>query len=69
VSVLLGFRKLRRMVTHTIARWRHEIPWMSLYFSTAVWTSLTLAASAWCGIFCRAIACGPLPQSRCGVRL
>jgi hypothetical protein len=26
-----------------IAEWREEIPWMSLYFSVAVWTSLALA--------------------------
>jgi hypothetical protein len=29
-------------VTHDIAQWRDEIPWMSLYFSTAVWSSLLL---------------------------
>jgi hypothetical protein len=32
----------RWIVTHDIASWRQEIPWMSLYFSTAVWTSLLL---------------------------
>ena len=32
----------RWIVTHAIARWHHEIPWMSLYFSVAVWTSLLL---------------------------
>jgi len=32
----------RWVVTHNVARWRHEIPWMSLYFSVAVWTSLLL---------------------------
>jgi hypothetical protein len=30
------------IVTYDIARWRHEIPWMSLYFSVAVWMSLAL---------------------------
>ena len=30
------------VVTHSIAQWRGEIPWMSLYFSVAVWTSLLL---------------------------
>ena len=30
------------IVTHDIARWRHEIPWMSLYFSVAVWMSIAL---------------------------
>jgi hypothetical protein len=32
------------VVTHDIADWRQEIAWMSLYFSMAVWTSLTLAS-------------------------
>ncbi|HEX4410038.1 MAG TPA: hypothetical protein VH206_14795 [Xanthobacteraceae bacterium] len=32
----------RWVVTHDIADWRFEIPWMSLYFSVAVWTSLAL---------------------------
>ncbi len=32
----------RWIVTHAIARWHHEIPWMSLYFSVAVWLSLLL---------------------------
>ena len=30
------------VVTHNVARWQQEIPWMSLYFSVAVWTSLLL---------------------------
>jgi hypothetical protein len=34
----------RWVVTHNIARWDQEIPWMSLYFSVAVWTSLLLGA-------------------------
>jgi hypothetical protein len=33
----------RWIVTHDIASWRDEIAWMSLYFSTAVWSSLALA--------------------------
>jgi hypothetical protein len=32
----------RWAVTHDIAQWRDEIPWMSLYFSAAVWSSLSL---------------------------
>jgi hypothetical protein len=32
----------RWIVTYDITRWRHEIPWMSLYFSVAVWMSLAL---------------------------
>jgi hypothetical protein len=32
----------RWVVTHDIARWQQEIPWMSLYFSVAVWMSLAL---------------------------
>ncbi len=34
----------RWVVTHNIARWKEEIPWMSLYFSMAVWTSLALGS-------------------------
>ena len=30
------------MVTHEIAEWKDEIPWMSLYCSAAVWASLAL---------------------------
>ena len=33
----------RWVVTYDIARWRNEIPWMSLYFSVAVWMSLALS--------------------------
>jgi hypothetical protein len=32
----------RWIVTHDLAEWRQEIPWMSLYFSAAVWASLAL---------------------------
>jgi hypothetical protein len=32
----------RWVVTRDFARWQDEIPWMSLYFSVAVWTSLAL---------------------------
>ncbi len=32
----------RRVVTWDIAQWHDEIPWMSLYFSAAVWSSLML---------------------------
>lgn len=32
----------RWVVTHDISDWKQEIPWMSLYFSFAVWTSLIL---------------------------
>jgi hypothetical protein len=39
-----GFRDVstRWVVTHDLAAWRDEIPWMSLYFSMAVWASLAL---------------------------
>jgi hypothetical protein len=33
---------VRWVVTHDMAEWRDEIPWMSLYFSAAVWASLAL---------------------------
>ena len=34
----------RWVVTHDLAHWKEEIPWMSLYFSAAVWGSLALCA-------------------------
>ncbi len=37
-----GLRDLnsRWIVSHSIIDWRQEIPWMTLYFSFAVWTSI-----------------------------
>jgi hypothetical protein len=32
----------RRVVTFDLAQWQPEIPWMSLYFSVAVWCSIAL---------------------------
>src|SRR5262245_56703858 len=32
----------RWVVTHDFAQWKHEIAWMSLYFTAAVWASLAL---------------------------
>ena len=57
-SYLEGLRDatVRWVVTHDIAQWREEIPWMSLYFSAAVWASLILCA-------CSAFA-GYLPRYR-----
>ena len=42
LGLLAGLHDLagRWIVTQDIARWRDEIPWMSLYFSIAVWASL-----------------------------
>lgn len=34
--------RTRWVVTHDFAHWKDEIPWMSLYFSAAVWASLAL---------------------------
>jgi hypothetical protein len=34
----------RWVVTHDLAEWKDEIPWMSVYFSGAVWASLALCA-------------------------
>ena len=31
-------------MTHSLAEWKDEIAWMSLYFSAAVWASLALCA-------------------------
>ena len=46
--------RFRWIVTHDIAEWKDEIPWMSLYFSVAVWASLALC-------ICYAFA-GDLPR-------
>jgi hypothetical protein len=32
----------RRVVSHRWADWKHEVGWMSLYFSVAVWMSISL---------------------------
>jgi hypothetical protein len=32
----------RRVVSHRWADWRHEVAWMTLYFSVAVWLSISL---------------------------
>ena len=50
--------RFRWIVTHDIAEWKDEIPWMSLYFSVAVWASLALC-------ICYAFA-GDLPRWRAG---
>jgi hypothetical protein len=44
LGLLEGIRDAgsRWVVTHDLAQWREEIPWMSLYFSAAVWGSLAL---------------------------
>ena len=44
LSPLEGLRdvSVRWVVTHDLAEWKDEIPWMSLYFSAAVWASLAL---------------------------
>jgi hypothetical protein len=44
----------RRHVTFAWEAWRPEIPWMSLYFSVAVWSSIALVHSP-----------GLIPRSRC----
>jgi hypothetical protein len=44
LTLLEGVRdaSTRWVVTRDLAQWKDEIPWMSLYFSTAVWASLAL---------------------------
>ena len=37
-----GDAQRRRIVTRRFEDWRHEIPWMSLYFSAGVWISIAL---------------------------
>jgi hypothetical protein len=49
LSPLEGLRDVsfRWVVTHDISEWKDEIPWMSLYFSAAVWSSLALCVACW----------------------
>jgi hypothetical protein len=49
ISPMEGLRDVssRWVVTHDIAEWKDEIPWMSLYFSAAVWASLALCVVCW----------------------
>lgn len=44
LGLLEGIRDaaFTRIVTHDFRHWRQEIPWMSLYFTVAVWMSLGL---------------------------
>ena len=44
LSIGAGWRDAvrRRIVTYGVEDWREEIPWMTLYFSTGVWVSLSL---------------------------
>jgi len=46
LGLIAGLHDLatRWVVTRDIADWRDEIAWMTLYFSSAVWASLTLSA-------------------------
>jgi hypothetical protein len=37
----------RRFITFEWDQWRTEIPWMSLYFSVAVWASIALVHAPW----------------------
>lgn len=44
MNPLEGLRdvSVRWIVTYDLAEWKDEIPWMTLYFSAAVWASLAL---------------------------
>lgn len=46
LNLAAGFHDVadRLVVARDFRDWRHEIPWMTLYFSVAVWASLALAA-------------------------
>lgn len=47
---------IRWVVTHDFAQWKDEIPWMSFYFSAAVWASLALCV--FCAFENDLIRCG-----------
>jgi hypothetical protein len=49
----------RRVVTWDIAVWREEIPWMTFYFTVAVWFSLAL-----CTVSFRSAAVEPFLRRR-----
>ena len=68
---LEGLRDVSRrwVVTRDLAEWKDEIPWMSLYFSAAVWSSLALCVCYSLGITCRAIGRKRRPRSRRRPRL
>jgi hypothetical protein len=61
LSPLEGLRdvNVRWIVTHNIAEWREEIPWMSLYFSAAVWSSLALCVCYSCEDYLTRLLAGP----------
>jgi hypothetical protein len=44
-SLGAGFRQIlqRCTVTHAWSAWRQDVPWLSLYFTVAVWISIALA--------------------------
>ncbi len=58
LTPLEGLRDVstRWVVTHDFTLWRDEIPWMSLYFSAAVWASLALCV--FCAFENDLIRCG-----------
>jgi len=49
----------RWVVTHDLAEWKDEIPWMSLYFSAAVWASLALCVCYSFGRYLPRFLAGP----------
>ena len=51
----------RRVVTWEIGAWREEIPWMSFYFTVAVWFSLAL-----CTVSLRPASVAPFLRARAG---
>jgi hypothetical protein len=44
VSMAIGFEQIieRCTLTYSLAAWRDDIAWLTLYFSTAVWLSIAL---------------------------
>jgi hypothetical protein len=61
LSPLEGLRdvSVRWVVTHDMAEWKEEIPWMSLYFSAAVWASLALCVCYSCEGYLPRFLAGP----------
>ncbi len=48
----MGLRDVRhrRHATTAWAIWREEVPWMTIYFTIGVWTSLAMVLLEWAAL-------------------
>jgi hypothetical protein len=70
MSIVQGVHDVavRRVVSHHWADWKHEIAWMSLYFSVGVWISISLIHAPAAEGFIRG-AKGRRPKSMIALRI